>query len=67
MENLISTMEDERGGEPRRIGDILAELMVRYEGRFPAVKIAIVPAASVMPSRGSQEIWNNKPSLIGRG
>ena len=38
MENRIPSIEDRRGGEPQRIGDILAELMARYEGRFPAAR-----------------------------
>ena len=49
MENRIPSNENRRsGGEPQRIGDILVELMARYEGRFPAPKIAVVQAPVVM-------------------
>jgi hypothetical protein len=49
MENRIPSIEDRRnGGEPQRIGDILAELMARFEPRFPAAKIAVVQVPVVM-------------------
>ncbi len=48
MENRIPNNEDRRGGEPQRIGDILAELMARYENRFPAARIAVAQAPAVM-------------------
>ena len=35
MQNRSSNSEDRRGGEPQRIGEILAELLARYEGCFP--------------------------------
>lgn len=41
MKNHITHIEDRRGGEPQRIGEILAELLAQYEGRFPAVPIAV--------------------------
>jgi len=47
MENRIPSIEDRRSGEPQRIGDILAELMTRYERRFPA-RIAIAQTPTVM-------------------
>ena len=47
MGNRIPSIDDRRGGsEPQQIGDILAELFVQYEGRFPAAKIAVVPTPS---------------------
>ena len=48
MENLIPSMEDRRGSEPQRIGDILAEWFARYEGPCPAAKIATVQVPVVM-------------------
>ncbi|MGA9042358.1 MAG: hypothetical protein WB421_17625 [Terriglobales bacterium] len=49
MENGTPSIEDRRrGSEPQRIGDILAELMARYETRFPAASIAVVQAPIVM-------------------
>ena len=50
MEKRISSNENRHrgGGEPQRIGDILAELMARYESRFPVPKIAVVQAPVVM-------------------
>ena len=41
MDNHIPSIEDRRSGEPQRIGDILAELMARYENRFPAARTAV--------------------------
>jgi hypothetical protein len=49
MENRIPSIEDRRnGGEPQRIGDILAELMARFETRFPAAKVAVVQVPVVV-------------------
>jgi len=41
MENRIPSIEDRRGGEPQRIGDILAELFARHENRFSPARIAV--------------------------
>ena len=48
MENRIPNIEDRRGGEPQRIGDILAELMTRFERPFPAAGIAVAQQALVV-------------------
>ncbi|MGA2618868.1 MAG: hypothetical protein ABSF26_14760 [Thermoguttaceae bacterium] len=32
-------VEDRRGGPPQQIGDILAELLARYQSRFPSPQI----------------------------
>lgn len=48
MENRISNIENRRGGEPQRIGEIVAELMAQYERRFPAARIAVVQIPTVM-------------------
>ena len=48
MENRIPNIDDRRSGEPQRIGDILAELMSRYERRFPAASIAVAQTPTVM-------------------
>ena len=48
MQNRIARVENQRGGEPQRIGDILAELMVQCERRVPAVSIVAVQAPTVM-------------------
>ena len=48
MENRIPSIGGRRGGEPQRIGDILAELMARYENRFPAARIAVAQTPVVM-------------------
>lgn len=42
MNNRITNIENRRGGEPQRIGEILTELLVQYVGRFPAARIAVV-------------------------
>jgi len=31
-----------RGGEPQRIGDVLAELLALYQTRFPGLRITVV-------------------------
>ncbi|MGO9114752.1 MAG: hypothetical protein ACLP9L_36510 [Thermoguttaceae bacterium] len=48
MENCIPNNEDRRGSGPRRIGEILAELMARYESCFPAANIIVVQAPIAM-------------------
>jgi hypothetical protein len=47
MENRISSIENRHDGEPRRIGEILAELMTWYEDRFPTTSIAVVQTPAV--------------------
>ncbi len=47
MQNRSSNSENRGGGEPQRIGDILAELLARYEGRFPAARPTIVETPAV--------------------
>ena len=45
MENRIFSVENQcSGGEPQQIGDILAELMSRYENRFLAASIVQTPS-----------------------
>ena len=51
MQNRITSIENRRGGEPQRIGEILAELMAQYQRRFPAASIAVVQTPAVMESR----------------
>jgi hypothetical protein len=48
MENRVTSIESRRGGQPQRIGEILAELLARYEGRFPAAKVAGIETPAVM-------------------
>jgi hypothetical protein len=48
MENRISSISNRHDGEPRRIGEILIELMSRYEDRFPTASIAAVPTPRLM-------------------
>jgi hypothetical protein len=51
MQNRTSSTEHRRGGEPHRIGEILAELLAQYEGRFPAARTAAaqIPAVTEDP------------------
>lgn len=42
MENRITNLENGRGDEPQCIGDILAELLAQYEGRWAAAKVTIM-------------------------
>jgi hypothetical protein len=48
MENRVSSIENRRGGEPQRIGEVLAELMAQYERRFPVARIAVMQTPNVM-------------------
>ena len=48
MRNRMRNIENRRGGEPQRIGDILAELFAQYENRFPAASIAVTQTPTVM-------------------
>jgi hypothetical protein len=50
MENISVFEEDfdrreDRGGEPQPIGEILAELLARYQARFPEVQVSVVETA----------------------
>ena len=51
MQNRTTDIENRRGGEPQRIGDILAELFAQYRDRFPAAKIVVVETPAVMEGR----------------
>ena len=46
-EAASSNTENRRGGEPQPIGEILAELLAQYEGRFPAANVAVVQTPAV--------------------
>jgi hypothetical protein len=54
MENRISVFEEdfdrreEGGGQPQPIGEILAELLARYQAKFPDVQVSVVEAASAV-------------------
>jgi hypothetical protein len=41
-----SDWDDERAGEPQALGDILADLLARYQARFPEVNITVVEVSS---------------------
>ena len=47
MENRISRIGNRHDDEPRRIGEILMELMACYEDRFPTASIAVVQTPAV--------------------
>jgi hypothetical protein len=47
MQNCSSNTENWPVGEPHRIGEILAELLAQYQGRFPAARIAVVETPTV--------------------
>jgi hypothetical protein len=48
MRDCTINIENRRGGEPQRIGDVLAELLAQYQVRFPAAGIAVVETPAVM-------------------
>ncbi len=48
MENCISSISNRHDGKPRRIGEILMELMACYEDRFPTASIAVVQTPRLM-------------------
>jgi hypothetical protein len=56
MENRVSSFEDRR--EPQRIGEVLAELMVQYQRRFPAARIAVVQNTAVREDRTSCSFYH---------
>ena len=48
MQNRITRFQERRDGEPQPIGEILAELLDRYQSCFPGVRIAVVQTPAVM-------------------
>jgi hypothetical protein len=48
MQNRNSSIGNRNHGEPRPIGEILAELMACYEHRFPTAGIAVAQTTAVM-------------------
>ena len=48
MENRVISIDNRRGGEPKRIGEILAELMAQYQRHFLTTSIAVVQTPVVM-------------------
>jgi hypothetical protein len=42
MQEYMSPSEQLQRSEPRRIGDILAELLSQYQSRFPNARVAIL-------------------------
>jgi hypothetical protein len=54
MENRIGVFEEEFDrredcdSEPQPIGEVLAELLARYQTRFPEVRISVVEAAAAV-------------------
>ena len=48
MQNRITRFQEPRGGEPQPIGEIITELLARYQSRFPGVRIAVVQTPAVM-------------------
>jgi len=48
MQNRSTEFQERRDGEPQPIGEILAELLARYQSRFPGVRIAVVQTPLVM-------------------
>ncbi len=42
MQDYLYRLHQPHGGEPRRIGDILVELLAQYESRFPGAKITVI-------------------------
>lgn len=47
MQNRITRFQERRSGEPQPIGEILAELLTRYESRFPGVRIRVIETPAV--------------------
>ena len=44
MNTTIS--DDERDGEPQPVGEILEELLAKYEARFPGIHITVMETAA---------------------
>ena len=51
MENRITSLENRRGGEPQRIGEILVELLAQFEGRMPAARVPVIETLVVMEAQ----------------
>ena len=47
MQNRITNTETQRGGDPHRLDEILAELLIEYQRRFPAAKITVIQTPAV--------------------
>lgn len=50
MQNRISDLFDEQdrpSNEPQPIGDILEELLVQYEQRFPGIQVGVIETAAM--------------------
>ncbi len=47
MQNRIAGIQERRGGTPQPIGEILAELLARFEARFPSAKITVIETPGV--------------------
>ncbi len=47
MQNRIAGIQERRGGTPQPIGEILAELLARYETRFTGAKIIVIETPGV--------------------
>ncbi len=48
MQNRITRFQERRSGEPQPIGEIITELLARYQSRFPGVRVAVVQTPGVM-------------------
>jgi hypothetical protein len=48
MQDRSINFDERRGGQPQPIGQILAELLAQYQGRFGEAGIAVVPTPAVM-------------------
>jgi hypothetical protein len=42
MQDYLNRLGQPHGGQPRRIGDILVELLAHYESRFPGARITVI-------------------------
>jgi hypothetical protein len=48
LDRIESKMPVDRGGQPHAIGEVLAELLARYQVRFPEINVTVIdlPAES---------------------
>jgi hypothetical protein len=47
MQNRIAGIQERRHGAPQPIGEILAELLARYDACFPGAKITVIETPGV--------------------
>jgi hypothetical protein len=56
MQQHLPLPQPSQYGQPRRIGDVLAELLSQYQSRFPNVGVAILEAPAIPAGRTGRSL-----------